>query len=99
MDSQRIIQHTKVNIYNRKGTHIINVYSHYNLPLNPFSLFFMNLINIKSWPITAMGEAEAKSKENYHKEEGVSIQWLIDDSGSMDSPQRTEYGSDVSCFW
>ncbi|ADR52200.1 hypothetical protein CKC_02245 [Candidatus Liberibacter solanacearum CLso-ZC1] len=85
MDSQRIIQHTKVNIYNRKGTHIINVYSHYNLPLNPFSLFFMNLINIKSWPITTVGEAEVTSKKNYHKEEGVSVQWLIDDSGSMGS--------------
>ncbi|KGB27849.1 hypothetical protein GS16_01265 [Candidatus Liberibacter solanacearum] len=98
MDSQRIVENTKVNIYNRKGAHIINVYSHYNLALNPFSLFFMNLINIKSWPITTMGEAEARSKKNYHKEEGVSIQWLIDDSGSMSAPQRNQYGRDASCF-
>ncbi|MFV0256207.1 vWA domain-containing protein [Candidatus Liberibacter solanacearum] len=98
MDSDRIIQNTKVNIYNRKDTHIINVYLHYNLPLNPFSLFFMNRINIKSWPMTTMGEAEVRSKKNYHKEEGVSIQWLIDDSGSMGYPQLNQYGRNATCF-
>ncbi|WP_407041921.1 vWA domain-containing protein [Candidatus Liberibacter solanacearum] len=98
MDSQRIIQHTKVNIYNRKSTYIINVYSHYNLPLNPFSLLYMNFINIKSWPITTIGETEVRIKDNYHKEEGVSIQWLIDDSGSMSSPHLMKYGEVSPCL-
>ncbi|ACT56861.1 VWA domain-containing protein [Candidatus Liberibacter asiaticus] len=91
-----IVRDTAVEMNPRKSAYQVVLSSRYDLLLNPLSLFLRSM-GIKSWLIQTKAEAETVSR-SYHKEHGVSIQWVIDFSRSMLDYQRDSEGQPLNCF-